>query len=92
MKDNRNERLNVVMYLGCLQWASAEPNVIARFESDTGTKIPPKARNGLDRMIDEASGMNRMVFDKFVDWFDANVWGKELAPDRAVWMKPEASA
>jgi hypothetical protein len=61
-------------WLGCLQWAAEQPAIIKRFEEETGMSLKSPA-SGIERMIDEATGFRNAQFDRFVDWFNANVWG-----------------
>lgn len=65
------------MWVGCLKWAVSEPDIVARFQAETGVTI---GRTPLDRMIDAASGNDAAVVEKFVVWFGVNVWGDENGP------------
>jgi len=62
------------MYFSCLQWAIAEPEIMARFKVDTGLSYSPP-RCGLDAMIDEATDLKGTIIKAFVEWFNLNVWG-----------------
>ncbi len=62
------------MYFSCLQWAIGEPEVMAAFKADTGLSYSAP-RCGLDRMIDEATGLQENIVKSFVEWFNKNVWG-----------------
>jgi hypothetical protein len=62
-------------WASCLMWAVNDPDAIAAFREDTGCKFQP-ARNGLDRMIDEATGAEAAFVKAFVEWFNSNVWGE----------------
>lgn len=61
-------------WIGCLHWAIGEPKILAAFEKDTGLcyRAP---RNGLDAMIDESCGIKEKIVQRFVVWFNENVWG-----------------
>ena len=64
------------IWAACLMWAVTEDAIVARFEADTGKKLPPPARNGLERMIDEATGVNRDIAVAFADWVTKEIWGE----------------
>jgi hypothetical protein len=66
------------MWVSCLHWAIGYPVILAAFKADTGLSWTP-ARTPLDRMIDEATVADHAFIAAFVPWFDANVWGDELA-------------
>ena len=77
---DRNHDLNRAAWAACLMWAIGEPNVLAQFEADTGLKFTPP-RNGIEAMIDKATGHQEAITRKFMEWFNKNVWGAELVPD-----------
>jgi hypothetical protein len=70
------------MWYGCLMWAASEPDILAWFKDDTGISYPA-ARSPLDAMIDKATGYDQSVCRRFVEWFNANVWGPWDGPDSA---------
>lgn len=78
---------NLVMQIGwrdCLLWSisSKEPNFLAAFTTETGLSFPPSPKSALEAMIDEATGVNEAVAVRYVEWFNANVWGdSSLDPD-----------
>ena len=51
--------------------------IVERFERETGLKMPSKPRSGIETLVDEATGVHREWVDKFVDWFNVNVWGED---------------
>lgn len=61
-------------WAGCLHWAIGCDEIREAFFEQTGCRWSPP-RNGLDRMIDEATGADRAFIEKFVGWFNENVWG-----------------
>lgn len=76
------------MWIGCLRWAIGEQGCLDAFRTDTGFNWTP-GRTTLDRMIDDATGMDHEFIAAFVPWFAANVWGDEMAEaDEAVPGKP----
>ena len=64
-----------IMWRDCLLWAIDSPAIRQRFKSDTGLDFVQRRESVIDRMIDEACGVNAVIVDKFVDWFNANIWG-----------------
>lgn len=71
-----NDVLQAIAWRDCLAWAIGEPKILAAFTKETGMKVD---RIGVERMIDEAVGYDHLqaVCDKFVDWFNANIWGED---------------
>ena len=61
-------------WAGALSAAIKEPEILAQFRADTGNNWEP-ARSPLDKMIDEATGVDRAFVEEFVAWFNTNVWG-----------------
>jgi hypothetical protein len=68
--------LMAIAWRDCLIWAAREPSIIESFTKDTGVKIIP-AQNGLERMIDQATGRDREIARQFLTWFNANIWEGE---------------
>jgi len=61
-------------WAACLLWAGGDKEAVARFRAETGcTWTPPK--NALDRMIDDATGHSGETARRFIEWFNANVYG-----------------
>ena len=63
-------------------WAWGEPKMRTAFEHATGTKLMAPARNGLDAMIDAATGVHQTQAVAFVDWVTINHWGADEAPKK----------
>lgn len=61
-------------WLGCISWAIGDESVVAAFRQDTGLQWRP-GRNGIDRMIDQATGAEQEFVRAFVLWVNVNVWG-----------------
>lgn len=61
-------------WVDCLRWASASTEVLDAYEQSGGL-MPRPVRNGLDAMIDRATGINEAAFEAFVAWFNENIWG-----------------
>lgn len=58
-----------------LLWAFDQPHIRAAFESDTGRALPPTPRNGLESMIDGATGVHTAYAEAFAEWATVNLWG-----------------
>jgi hypothetical protein len=61
-------------WLGCIHWAIGTPEIVDAFRRESGMAWTP-ARNGLDRMIDEATGVEKRFIEAFIEWANANIWG-----------------
>lgn len=68
-------------WLGCIAWAIGNPAIVAAFRAETGMNWTP-GTTPLDRMIDEATGVDRKFITAFVEWVNVNIWG-EFAADRS---------
>lgn len=62
-------------WLGCLRWAMGEEKIMAQFEKDTGEKWIP-GRSPIERMVDDACGVQKEFFEKFAKWMNENIWGE----------------
>lgn len=63
-----------------LTWAISEPEMVAAFDRDTGRTLGGKPKNGLEMVIDEATGkLNSDVF-AFMLWVTEHHWGIDEAP------------
>lgn len=72
--------LNAIARRDCMLWAVTAPEVLAAFRRETGnTFAPPK--NGLDALIDHATGSAEAFAKEFEAWFDANIWGDPEGSD-----------
>lgn len=67
-------------WLGCIHFALGEPDIVAAFRHDTGMNWTP-GRTGLDRMIDEATGIDREFIIAFIRWANVNVLGPIDGPE-----------
>jgi hypothetical protein len=62
------------MWLACMSWAIGNPEIVEAFRNETGMRWAP-GRSGLERMIDEATGMDRTFIEAFIRWANVEVWG-----------------
>lgn len=65
----------VEAWAGALCWAASEKDIMNAFLDETKIQVRIPA-NGLDAMIDAATGVDQAIADKFTLWFNENVWGK----------------
>lgn len=60
--------------MDCVRWAVGEPEIVEQFRRDTGFNWRPGA-TPIDRAIDDATGVQMDFIQKFISWFNVNVWG-----------------
>jgi len=61
-------------WASCLSWAVSEPEIVERYRIETGDNWN-SARAPIEKMIDKATGADRLWAGRFVDWFNKNIWG-----------------
>lgn len=54
-----------------------QPDAHQAFQKDTGTAPLREAKCGLDKMIDEATGVGRRYAEHFAEWVIKTQWGEE---------------
>lgn len=59
----------------CLLWAVGHAEIRKAFQKDTGISWQP-SRSPIEQMIDEATGAEADHIEKFIRWFNQNVWGE----------------
>lgn len=65
-------------FIGCVIWAAQEPEIVKRFQSDTGTNLGAFfSRSPIEKMVDKATGFQRDIFIKWCDWVTVHIWGEE---------------
>jgi hypothetical protein len=63
-------------WAGCVSWALSVPELREQFKAETGHDLDALAgAQGLDQMIDEATGRSRDVLVAWCDWVTTYVWG-----------------
>ena len=67
-------------WASCVLWCATDPDMIAEFKADTGIEYRPPA-NGLDVLIDKATGTGAEIGRRFVEWVNEKVWGDPFAPE-----------
>jgi hypothetical protein len=79
---------NVIMAIAWrdgLTWAFSERDLLAKFESDTGVRIP-RERSAIEAMVDRACGVEHAspsaIADAFVEWFNKEIWGEDPFAER----------
>lgn len=65
-------------WAACLSYTIRRTDAPAQFEAESGLKFTP-AKNGIEKMIDDATGYEADFLEKFIDWFNVNIWGKRDA-------------
>jgi hypothetical protein len=61
-------------WIGCMSWAIGVPEIVEAFRAETGLRWSPGV-TGIERMIDEATGMDRAFIESFIRWANVEVWG-----------------
>ena len=69
------DQLMALAWRDCLRWAIGYEPILDAFSRDTGIKLAP-LRTALDLMICETTGEGEAVARQFIEWFNANIWGK----------------
>lgn len=75
----RGDQIMLPAFVSMVSWAFSEPGIRSWYEADTGATLPPSPRNGLEAMIDEASGVNDAYVMGFAEWAYVALWGMEEA-------------
>lgn len=75
LKTAWDDDLMLPAFLSCLHWALGEPAIIDRYRAETGDAFAPAA-NGLERMIDRATGNDLAFLQRFSDWVEVNIFGR----------------
>ena len=79
--DLRNCDFNLGMTVEFLRWAVIEPSLVAAFSAETGIQQMPAPKNGLEAMIDEATGAREHFLKALTVWLIENQWGWDSTPD-----------
>ena len=64
-------------------WVINAPDVIARWEKETGRKMAGQPRTPMDAAIDKATGYDKarsQDLEDFLIWATINLWGEDEAP------------
>ena len=64
---------------GFISWAYEQPEMRAAFTADTGISWPSAPKNGLDAMIDKATGHREKQAEAFAVWA-SDQYGEEFCP------------
>lgn len=57
-----------------VRWASGNAEIIEQFKEATGIEVSAPSF-GIERMIDQATGLNESIAHKFIEWLNVNHWG-----------------
>lgn len=68
-------------WFGMLIWAIDEPEIVERFEQESG--IPRPSTSGINQMIDESCGLPEKYVTEFAAWAHKNLWGQMEHPSRS---------
>lgn len=82
-KDAQTERIKALIpthplefsaWESCLKMTAQNPEAIECFKEMTGCDYSPPA-NGIEKLIDEATGHTADFTEQFLGWFNKQVWG-----------------
>jgi len=60
----------------CLMWAIGNNEIIEQFRAETGNTWKPSIIP-INRMIDEATGVDKKFIAEFIEWLTLNIWGTD---------------
>lgn len=72
--------INDLMWSGFLSFTLGDARFREGFTADTSRKFMPAPRNGLEAMIDNATGINKQEVEHFMAWVTVRHWGLPYAP------------
>ena len=67
LKTSWDEHYMLDAFLGFVSFSLSEPNALSAFRKETGNTWEP-ATTGIDKMIDEATGVDFAFIQQFSDW------------------------
>jgi hypothetical protein len=68
-------------WLGSVRYAAMQAAIREQFRTETGHDLANVLNaRGLDKSIDDATAHGKDVFDAFVDWHTAKIWGENPFP------------
>jgi hypothetical protein len=73
-----NDPLMYGAFVGCVRWALGNDDIMRLYRDDTGDGFQP-AKNGIEKMIDLATGNELAFFQRFSDWVEREIFG---SPDQ----------
>jgi hypothetical protein len=78
-------------WVSYLLWAAQDTGILMEFTADTGMNLEALHSQGINRMIDEATGFQRATLIAFADWVTTNYWGIEGdEPTEAVGVRKDS--
>ncbi len=75
---DHEKAFHLIAFADFVRWASAEDGMLDDYEADTGKKIK-QPRTALEKMIDKATGHERVMAEDFIKWC-AQVYGLDFLP------------
>jgi hypothetical protein len=65
-------------FIGLASYLISEPKAVEAFAKETGLDLSIlENRSAVEKMIDQAAGMERDLFIAWLDWVAVNHWGVE---------------
>ncbi len=73
-EDIRENDLMILAWRDCLMWAIGYTDILNQFASETGRRLSVSS-SGINALVDKATGFQDAELRRFIEWFNANVWG-----------------
>jgi hypothetical protein len=73
------DEIQEIAWSDFIRWAAQEPEVIARFEAETGLRFPKPPKGAFEAAIDKACKVE-IPAEEFTKWATINLWGIDEAP------------
>lgn len=70
-----------IMWRGFITFAWGHAPIREQFIAETGLTLPAAPTNAIEAMIDDATGGQTEVLERFVAWVTHNHWGDDYAPE-----------
>lgn len=68
-------------FIGAAEYLGKQEGIFEDFQKDTGHDMSFLLnRTGLDKIIDQATGIEKELFGAYLDWIVINHWGEEGDP------------
>ncbi len=92
MADADQETFREIAWRDFMVFAVGEPDMRAAFEKAKGFPPFAAAKNGLEAMIDKATGIDDAYMEAFMLWATEYHWGIDEAPEKVRALFPRRAA
>ncbi len=77
--DREPMTLHAIAWRDCLDWALFDDQVRDHFRDETGIDLR-QPDSPIAQMIEEATGKRTADVGRFIEWFNAEIWGPDHVP------------